>query len=103
MKTPVRTLLMLLPLLLATAVAAKDPPPATAAAPAPASTAPPADKAAFDRGAKAFDENCAMCHAKREPKEFDDAQWKVILNAHLARGIDSAVASDITVFVTGSN
>jgi len=44
---------------------------------------PPGD---FGRGAKAWADNCARCHNMRDPKEFRDDQWRVIVNHMRVRG-----------------
>lgn len=78
-------------------------PPTTAEASTPAAN-PPSDIAAFTRGAKAWGEHCASCHAMRDPKDFSDAQWKVItMHMRLRAGLDGADVRDITTFLTGSN
>ena len=80
-----------------------DPPATTAGAPTPAAI-PPSDIAAFTRGAKAWGEHCASCHTMRDPKDFSDAQWKVItMHMRLRAGLDGADVRDITTFLTGSN
>lgn len=69
-----------------------------------ASTSAPPDMAAFARGAKAWGENCARCHAMRDPKEATDRQWKVIAtHMRLRAGLDGQQVRDITVFLQGSN
>jgi mono/diheme cytochrome c family protein len=79
------------------------PPPTIAEASTPAAN-PPSDIAAFTRGAKAWGEHCASCHAIRDPKDFNDAQWKVItMHMRLRAGLDGADVRDITTFLTGSN
>ena len=93
----------------AAAVAAQEPtpvpPPTTPDAPAPAQApGPPSDMAAFARGAKAWGEHCASCHAMRDPKDFNDAQWKIITtHMRLRAGLDGADVRDINIFLTGSN
>jgi len=93
----------------ATAVAAQEPtpvpPPTTTGAPAPVqASGPPSDMAAFARGAKAWGEHCASCHAMRDPKDFNDVQWKIITtHMRLRAGLDGADVRDINVFLTGSN
>jgi mono/diheme cytochrome c family protein len=79
------------------------PPPTTAEASTRAAK-PPSDIAAFTRGAKAWGEHCASCHAMRDPKDFNDAQWKVITtHMRLRAGLDGADVRDIAIFLTGSN
>lgn len=68
------------------------------------STSPPPDMAAFARGAKAWGDNCARCHAMRDPKEATDRQWKVIAtHMRLRAGLDGQQVRDINVFLQGSN
>lgn len=85
--------------------------PATAVAPAPptapaiaiGSTSAP-DMTAFARGAKAWADNCARCHAMRDPKEQSDRQWKVAMtHMRLRAGFDGQLVRDITAFLQGSN
>lgn len=65
---------------------------------------PSSDLTAFTRGAKAWGGHCANCHAMRDPKDFNDAQWKVItMHMRLRAGLDGADVRDITTFLTGSN
>jgi mono/diheme cytochrome c family protein len=79
------------------------PPPTTTEASAPAA-GPPSDMAAFARGAKAWGEHCASCHSMRDPKDFSDAQWKLITtHMRLRAGLDGADVRDINTFLTGSN
>lgn len=92
---------------MAPTVAAQEPtpaqPPEAADEPAQA-LAPTSDMAAFARGAKAWGERCASCHAMRDPKDFNDDQWKVITtHMRLRAGLDGADIRDINVFLTGSN
>jgi hypothetical protein len=40
----------------------------------------------------------------RDPKDFNDAQWKVITtHMRLRAGLDGADVRDIAIFLTGSN
>ena len=83
----------------ASAMPTPAPVPATAVVP-PA--APP--DGAFARGAKAWGANCARCHGMRDPKEFSDAQWKVVTtHMRLRAGLDGRDVRDITAFLQGSN
>jgi cytochrome c5 len=38
------------------------------------------DSAAFPRGAKTWANNCVRCHNARDPKDFRDDQWRVIMS-----------------------
>lgn len=90
----------------ATTSAPVSPPiPTGAGAPAGATSAPSGpDMTAFARGAQAWADNCARCHAMRDPKSLSDTQWEVAVNhMRLRAGIDGQVARDITAFLQGSN
>ncbi|WP_169742281.1 c-type cytochrome [Arenimonas metalli] len=82
-------------------------PPAAVLAPAPAgatSAGVAADSTAFARGAQAWADNCARCHAMRDPKSLSDEQWQVaVTHMRLRAGLDGAQADDILVFLKGSN
>lgn len=91
-----------------TAVASQDlapvEPPQTAKVPAQLASVPSSDPSAFARGAVAWGAHCSSCHAMRDPKDFDDKQWKVIAtHMRLRAALDGAEVRDITVFLTGSN
>ena len=79
--------------------------------PAPAGGSPDAktpnetpSSSEFSRGAQAWAENCARCHAMRDPKSLTDAQWQVV-TAHmrLRAGLDGQQARDILAFLKASN
>jgi mono/diheme cytochrome c family protein len=71
---------------------------------AAAESAPPADMAAFARGAKAWADNCSRCHNMRDPGELSDRQWKVVTtHMRLRAGLDGHQVRDITIFLQGSN
>jgi hypothetical protein len=56
------------------------------------------------RGAKAWSDNCARCHNMRDPKEFRDDQWHVIVSHMLVRaGLIGQDARDILTFLQASN
>jgi cytochrome c5 len=42
--------------------------------------AAPADASAFARGASAWSNNCVRCHNARDPMDFRDDQWKLIMS-----------------------
>ncbi len=64
-------------------------------------TAPAGD---FNRGVKAWSENCARCHNMRDPKEFTDGQWQVIVtHMRLRAGLTGQDARDILAFLQASN
>lgn len=56
------------------------------------------------RGAKAWSENCGRCHNLRDPKEFSDKNWDIIVN-HMRNvaPLPGAIARDIRVFLQASN
>lgn len=62
------------------------------------------DPAAFARGAKAWADNCGRCHNMRDPKELRDDQWKpVVTHMRIRAGLTGQEASDILLFLQGSN
>ncbi len=62
------------------------------------------DVAAYARGAKAWSENCFRCHNAREPKEFRDDQWPVIMqHMRIRAGLTGQETRDILKFLQGSN
>lgn len=79
---------------LAAAEAATD---GAAATPAP-------DPMAFARGAQKWGNTCARCHSMRDAREFDDAQWQVIVTHMRARaGLTAADSADILRFLQQTN
>jgi len=65
---------------------------------------PPSDPQAFVRGAKGWAENCGRCHNARDPRDFRDDQWKVIMShMRLRAGLTGQEASDILKFLQASN
>lgn len=62
------------------------------------------EREALLRGAKAWMNNCARCHYLREPKEFRDDQWRVIVtHIRVRAGLTGEQARDITLFLQSSN
>jgi len=62
------------------------------------------DPMAFVRGAQKWANTCNRCHAMRDPKEFDDAQWQVIVAHMRVRGsLTESDAADIQRFLQESN
>lgn len=62
------------------------------------------DVAAFARGAKAWSENCFRCHSPRDPKDFRDEQWPVIMqHMRIRAGLTGQETRDILKFMQGSN
>jgi cytochrome c2 len=56
------------------------------------------------RGAKAWSDNCGRCHNFRDPKEFSDKNWDVIVNhMRVIAPLPGATARDIKVFLQSSN
>lgn len=56
------------------------------------------------RGVKAWSENCARCHNMRDPKEFRDDQWKVIVTHMRVRGgLTGQEARDILEYLQSAN
>ena len=55
-------------------------------------------------GARLWAENCNRCHNMRDPKEFDDTKWKVIVTHMRVRaGLTGQDARDILAFLQASN
>lgn len=66
--------------------------------------APAPDPMAFVRAAQKWGNACARCHSMRDAKEFDDAQWQVIVAHMRARaGLTAADSADILRFLQQSN
>ena len=62
------------------------------------------DPATIARGAKSWAENCARCHNPRDPKDFRDDQWKVIMtHMRIRAGLTGDEANDILTFLQSSN
>jgi len=56
------------------------------------------------RGAKAWSNNCGRCHNLRDPKEFSDKNWDVIVNhMRIVVPLPGAMARDIKAFLKSSN
>ncbi|MCC6208293.1 MAG: cytochrome c [Gammaproteobacteria bacterium] len=56
------------------------------------------------RGVTLWADNCARCHAMRDPKEFRDDQWRVIVSHMRVRaGLGGQDARDILAFLQASN
>jgi cytochrome c5 len=74
--------------------------PARAADPAANQGAP----ASFARGAQAWANNCARCHNARDPKDFRNDQWEVIMgHMRIQSGLTGQEARDVLTFLQGSN
>lgn len=62
------------------------------------------DPAQFARGAKAWSENCGRCHNLRDPKEFSDKNWHIIVNhMRTLAPLPGGMARDIRAFLERSN
>lgn len=60
--------------------------------------------AQIGRGAKKWVETCAQCHNLRDPKEFSDKNWDVIVNHMRTIGpLPGETAADIKAFLKSSN
>lgn len=78
--------------------------PPSATAPAVPPTTSDAQVAAFARGAQAWADTCARCHAMRDPKSETDPHWEVVVtHMRLRAGIPGEQARDIARFLQGSN
>lgn len=56
------------------------------------------------RGAKAWSENCGRCHNFRDPKEFSDKNWDIIVNhMRTIAPLPGQTARDIKSFLKSSN
>lgn len=56
------------------------------------------------RGAKAWADTCGACHNLRDPKEFSDKNWDVIVNhMRIVVPLPGAKARDIKAFLKSSN
>lgn len=76
--------------------------PDTAASNAPTASTPTAGD--YTRGVKAWAENCQRCHNMRDPKEFSDDQWHVIVtHMRLRAGLTGQTTRDILTFLQRSN
>lgn len=63
-----------------------------------------ADPMAFARGAQSWANNCGRCHNIRDPKDFRDDQWKVIMtHMRLRAGLTGQETRDILLFLQRSN
>lgn len=56
------------------------------------------------RGAGLWADNCARCHNMRDPKEFRDDQWQVIVSHMRVRaGLTGQDARNIRAFLQSAN
>jgi len=62
------------------------------------------DMAQFARGAQKWANTCMRCHNTRDPKEFDDADWRpIIMHMRIRAGLTRKDADDILAFMQKSN
>ncbi len=62
------------------------------------------DPMQFARGAQTWANNCARCHNMRDPKELRDDQWRAVVSHMRVRAnLTGKEASDVLVFLQGSN
>jgi len=56
------------------------------------------------QGAKAWSDNCGRCHNYRDPKEFSDKDWDVIVNhMRVIAPLPGEVVREIKAFLKASN
>ena len=56
------------------------------------------------RGAKLWADNCARCHNMRDPKEFRDDQWRVIVtNMRVRASFTGQDTRDMLTFLQAAN
>ena len=56
------------------------------------------------RGVKLWADNCARCHNMRDPKEFRDDQWRVIIaHMRMRAGFTGQDTRDILTFLQAAN
>tara|TARA_R110002095_G_scaffold214000_1_gene205382 strand:+ start:4692 stop:4949 length:258 start_codon:yes stop_codon:yes gene_type:complete len=61
-------------------------------------------KGNFAQGAKLWSRNCASCHNMRDPKDFNDRGWEmVIMHMRVRAGLTGQDARDISAFLKRSN
>lgn len=76
------------------------------AGPAHAADAAPTqlDPATIARGAKAWADNCVRCHNAREPADFRDDQWRIIMShMRIRAGMTGQEARDVLKFLQQGN
>ncbi len=62
------------------------------------------DSVLFASGAKAWANNCARCHNARDPKDFRNDQWEVIMShMRIQSGLTGQEAREVLTFLQGSN
>ena len=73
--------------------------------PAMAGSSKPAnDPMQFARGAQAWADNCGRCHNIRDPKEFSDKDWSlIVMHMRVRANLPGQDAKDIAAFLKASN
>lgn len=62
------------------------------------------DRMSFARGARTWADNCMRCHNLRDPKDFRDDQWRVIMShMRIRAGLTGQEQRDVLKFLQGSN
>ncbi|WP_154224704.1 c-type cytochrome [Marinicella rhabdoformis] len=62
------------------------------------------EKGDFQKGAKAWAENCARCHNMRDPKDLRDDQWiTTVFHMRVRAGLTGQKTRDILTFLQESN
>jgi len=62
------------------------------------------DRAQLQRGAKAWENNCARCHKMREPSEFPDHLWRpIVAHMRVRAGLTGEEAKAILEFLQAAN
>jgi len=70
----------------------------------PAQAAAGSDPLQIARGASAWANNCGRCHNLRDPKEFSDKNWDVIVNhMRVIAPLPGEVARDVKAFLKATN
>ena len=58
----------------------------------------------FIRGAQVWANNCTRCHNLRDPKEFNDKEWQVVVTHMRVRaGLTGQDTRDVLAFMQQSN
>jgi len=62
------------------------------------------DGSTFARGASAWANNCVRCHNARDPKDFRDDQWKIIMShMRIRAGLTGQETRDVLGFLQQGN
>lgn len=62
------------------------------------------DRAQLQRGAEAWENNCARCHKMREPGEFPDRLWRpIVAHMRVRAGLTGEEARAILKFLQAAN